>query len=152
MTRAEELQAITDYFANMVDCVNAQGFRMRVIEGGLGMEPDPVVSDSGGSAEAFAAAQAACEDRLGPFPNPAPLSAEEWAQGYPAQVDVVDCLREKGYPVPEIPTQESWVQQQLAPSAQTWTPYDRIAGPKLTEAQRACPAREVLDVLAEAGR
>lgn len=151
-SRAQELQGITAYFANMVDCLNEAGYRMRLTPGQLGYEADPAAPSSG-SQEAFIAAQAACDKTYGPPPAPAPFTAQEWAAAYPAQVAVVDCLKQNGYPVPEVPTSDAWVQQQVAPPAgvRPWSPYDKVSGPELTEAQQQCPAKDVLEVLAESG-
>ena len=149
LTRSQEFQAITDYAGNMVDCMNADGYRYRLVPGGMGWEYDPAYPEPDDSQAAEVTRQE-CDSRYGPPPAPQPLTAEEWASAYPAAVEQSRCLADNGFDAPQLPTQETWVQQMLAPTTDTYDAFGQLEGEQLLEAQRKCAAPDVLQILAEA--
>ncbi len=146
LSRAQEFRALTEYVNNMIDCLEADGIKMRKAPDGLGFEPDPAYPQGEGAGQSFTE----CNEENGPPPEPRPLTAEEWSAAYPEAERQSRCLEQNGFPVPELPSRETWVQDMVTGSKDSYYAFSEISPDQIPSAQRACPAKDVVQILAEA--
>lgn len=96
------------------------------------------------AAEAFEVAEqveAACQDAVGPYPTPAPLTAEEASALYDANLEAKACLELHGVVVEEPPSREKYVADYLAMEP-PWSPYATVAD----RMDAVCPQPTLADI------
>lgn len=86
--------------------------------------------DPGGLSEAaFEEVGRQCQEQTGPYPTPAPITAEEASGLYDLNLEAVQCLERQGVSVPEPPSRDQYIDA-LLESYETnvapWTPYDGV--------------------------
>ncbi len=131
----------TDYFlvdwqqvnAATVTCVRHFGFPLKLHADGLGADWSQIPPEQNQLAQAV---YWACYAGLA-VPNPVPFNDEQWAEIYAYELALADCLRARGYAVPEAPSLDRFVETE----GRIWGVYIQITayGPEWDELVRACP-------------
>lgn len=73
--------------------------------------------------EAFLAARADCDSRVGEFPQPSSLTPAEVSIEYDRQIGIATCLSERGYPITEPPSRETFVSDYNRVDGVHWEAY-----------------------------
>jgi hypothetical protein len=109
--------AAVDRVATVVNCLNGEGFSASVYQD-LSVKIDVPEEQMG----AFAAVEDACwqaaDER---YPAAPPPTAE---QLYDLYLEAAACLEAEGYPIPEPPTRDSWVD--AYPGRVLWHPHSFV--------------------------
>lgn len=126
-----ELPALEDRYNQ---CLATEGFKRRSLEDGTW-----VVELAPEQRDRYVAAVRRCAEEVGLVTpgEPAPLSEEQLRSLYDGYLEVSSCLSELGYPVPQAPSVDSFVDA----GGSGWTPWDMILD-RVDEEERKRITRE----------
>lgn len=141
-SRAQEAVISAEWNDRVMACLADAGITVTRLDDGWEVEVGST------SDEAFAAVEqleADCREAVGPYPTPAPVTAEEASLLYDANLDAAECLRKHGVFPPEASSRERFVAAYLAMEP-PWSPF---SVPGALQLQEVCPQPHLIDVLAE---
>lgn len=124
--RAKEAELNAEYFDRFIACMKEQGMTVNPVEGG-GFSIDP----GGGGDAALSQAEDECRATIGEDPGYAPVTADEAAMLYDAELFTKKCLENLGYAIPEAPSREEFIETYLQPftGVSPWSAYGDIEDP-----------------------
>jgi hypothetical protein len=121
--REAEARSRAEWNDRLISCLREEGWPVTVTQEGFD------VDFSQSSEEAFFASEAACRERIGDYPTPAPLTAEEIEGLYRLSLDALDCLKGLGVEVDHAPSLELYTQQyreSMKGGPAPWTPFQDV--------------------------
>jgi hypothetical protein len=136
---ARSLAPAEDFADNMHRCMSEKGWETEISwDGGLGLSGVPA-----DQVDQVDADVRECRERFG-YDRPARIPSQQEAEElYDALMDVAECVRERGFPVPDPPSRQAYVEDFLTDGYVTWHPYDTVrqnAANELPQIAEACPA------------
>lgn len=116
---------------------------------------DLVVTDDGGfdarypseQRNAFDADLEECMAKFGYDESPTPMTEEEATELYDLYLEAADCLDGRGYPPPEPPSRQAFVEDVISSGLPSWDPYMHLLDAtdsyeKIRQLENACPLPE----------
>lgn len=138
--RAAEGRSRAEWTDRLISCLQEDGWSITVTEEGF------EVDTSGSTDEALQVSEAACQERIGDYPTPAPLTDEEIEGLYALYLQSARCLQDLGIGVNSPPSEELYVQQyrsSFESGTPPWSPYDNAREPGAFE---TCPEPTLEDL------
>ncbi|MDR2723284.1 MAG: hypothetical protein LBB54_06125 [Cellulomonadaceae bacterium] len=147
---AQSRQEVEEYQAAFLSCLAALGVQGQPTIGGVVNATVPAKDGKPvpGAIELAEEAMSNCSEHV---PEPSLWAAPADRDDYQRMIDVRDCLIAHGFPVPEPPSAEVWLEQRRDSDQIAWSPYTAIFGDdkaghveqfsreELTEINVACP-------------
>lgn len=133
--------ATGEFGDNMVRCLSAKGWDVRADA------DDEVHAEAIPEAQIdqYRADRDACMAEFG-YDEPPSITPEVASGYYDKMLALADCLRGLGYPVPDPPSREAFVEELVATGGSSWFPYEAVQDAAFAgdadafrEADAACP-------------
>ena len=131
----------------VVACVEAAGFAVVRVDGGIEVRPGPQQESLYRQVLASCEQAAIDSGLVGPPLPPDDVELAAWYEGF---MWTHECMVEAGYPVSSPPSQDAYVEA----DGRNWHPYDMLSPEIIPVVERVCPQDliEVFEILASEGQ
>lgn len=129
---------VEDYAANMVDCLTDRGWPVEATEDGGVRTTDGIPTEQG---DQYEADRDECSAQFG-YDQPPTVTRAEAEEIFDTLLGVAECMRDRGYSVPERPSEQAFVEALMDRPLPIWHPYDAVPDDSISEKEAVreqCP-------------